>query len=75
MNKKSDFAGVFYPAEQEELNNVLESYKQDITVDYRTKAIIVPHAGYAYSGHAAMAGFQYLEPSENIFIIGPSHHF
>ena len=28
MNKQSDFAGIFYPAEQEELNNLLESYKQ-----------------------------------------------
>ena len=75
MNKQSDFAGIFYPAEQEELNNLLESYKQKDIFDYRTKAIIVPHAGYIYSGHAAMSAFQYLEPSENVFIIGPSHHF
>ncbi len=75
MNKQNDFAGIFYPAEQEELNNLLESYKQKDIIDYRTKAIIVPHAGYIYSGHAAMSAFQYLEPSENIFIIGPSHHY
>ena len=74
MNKKADFAGIFYPDNQEALNSLLESYKQEITVDFRSKAIIVPHAGYIYSGHAAMAAFQYLEPSENIFIIAPSHH-
>lgn len=74
MNKKATFAGMFYPNSQEELNRLLESYKEEITTDYGTKAIIVPHAGYAYSGHAAMAGFQYLEPSENIFIMAPSHH-
>ena len=74
MNKKAMFAGSFYPENPEELNKLLDSYKQDIQIDYRSKAIIVPHAGYIFSGHAAMAGFQYLEPSENIFIIAPSHH-
>lgn len=74
MNKKATFAGTFYPDSPEELNKLLESYKEEIVTEYRTKAIIVPHAGYAFSGHAAMAGFQYLEPSENIFIIAPSHH-
>ena len=74
MNKQTDFSGIFYPSEPEEINAVLNSYKQDIKIDYKSKAIIVPHAGYAYSGHAAMAGFQYLEPAENIFVIAPSHH-
>lgn len=73
MNKKAVFAGTFYPENPDELTNLLDSYKQDVKIDYKSKAIIVPHAGYIYSGHAAMAGFQYLEPSENIFIIAPSH--
>lgn len=73
MNKKSSFAGSFYPEKPEELNNLLNSFKEEQTFDYKSKAIIVPHAGYAYSGHAAMAAFQHLEPSENIFIIAPSH--
>ena len=74
MNKKAVYAGSFYPQDPEELHKLLDSYKEDRQVEYRSKAIIVPHAGYMYSGHAAMAGFQYLEPGENIFIIAPSHH-
>ena len=74
MNKKAVFAGSFYPENPEELTKLLNSCKQDIKIDYRSKAIIVPHAGYIYSGHAAMSAFQYLEPNENIFIIAPSHH-
>lgn len=74
MNKKSDFAGIFYPDNPEELTKLLDSYKEQPDADYKSKAVIVPHAGYVYSGHAAMAGFQYLEPNENIFIIAPSHH-
>ena len=74
MNKSPKFAGSFYPEKPEELTNLLNSYKQDIEINYKSKAIIVPHAGIAYSGHAAMSGYQRLEFNENIFIIAPSHH-
>lgn len=74
MNKSPVFAGSFYPEKPEELTNLLNSYKHDLDVEYKSKAIIVPHAGIYYSGYAAMAGFQHLEASENIFIIAPSHH-
>ena len=69
MNKSPVFAGSFYPEKPEELTNLLNSYKHDLDVEYKSKAIIVPHAGIYYSGYAAMAGFQHLEASENIFII------
>ena len=74
MNKSPVYAGSFYPEKPEELTNLLNSYRQDIKDEYKSKAIIVPHAGVVYSGYAAMAGFQHLELSENIFIIAPSHH-
>ena len=74
MNKNFEFAGSFYPEKSEELNNLLNSYKQESVVEYKSKAIIVPHAGVMYSGYAAMAAFQQLEINENIFIIAPSHH-
>ncbi len=73
MDKKAVFAGTFYPENPEELTNLLESYKVGAQSNFYSKAIIVPHAGYVYSGHAAMAGFLHLEVSENIFIIAPSH--
>ncbi len=74
MNKKPEFAGSFYPEKAEELTNLLNSYKQELHFPCKSKAIIVPHAGVYYSGHAAMAGFQHLEFNDNIFIIAPSHH-
>lgn len=74
MNKSPVFAGSFYPAIADELTNLLNSYKQNINIEYKSKAIIVPHAGVYYSGYAAMAGFQRLDINENIFIIAPSHH-
>ena len=74
MNKNAVFAGSFYPEKAEEITNLLNSYKNSEKVEFKSKAIIVPHAGVYYSGHAAMAGFQHLEYSDNIFIIAPSHH-
>jgi len=74
MNKSPSFAGTFYPEKSEELTNLLNSFKQDIKIEYKSKAIIVPHAGVIYSGYAAMAAYQRLDFNENIFIIAPSHH-
>jgi len=74
MNKSPNFAGTFYPEKAEELTNLLNSYRQEINIEYKSKAIIVPHAGVYYSGYAAMAGFQRLELCENVFVIAPSHH-
>ncbi len=76
MNKTAEFAGTFYPAESENLTELLNSFKNtDCGNDYKSKAVIVPHAGYVYSGHAAMTAFEHLDASENIFIIAPSHHY
>lgn len=74
MNKRPSFAGSFYPEKAEEITNLLNLYKVSNDVNYKSKAVIVPHAGINYSGHAAMAGYQHLELNENIFIIAPSHH-
>ncbi len=74
MNKEASFAGTFYPDGSEELNSLINSFKENTKIEYKSKAIIVPHAGLIYSGHAAMAGFLHLDFSETIFIIAPSHH-
>ena len=74
MNKEPLYAGSFYPADADELNRLLDSYKEPDKIKYKSKAIIVPHAAYMYSGHAAMSAYQCFEPSENIFIIAPSHN-
>lgn len=74
MNKLPVFLGSFYPERPDELTNLLNSYMQEEKILYKSKAVIVPHAGVYYSGHAAMRAFQHLELNENIFIIAPSHH-
>lgn len=70
-------AGKFYTSDKAELLAQLDyfSHNNSYDYDYKTRAIIVPHAGYIYSGQLASEGFQYLDKNvKNIFIIAPSHY-
>jgi hypothetical protein len=75
------FAGSWYPANEEKLENSVEEYlnnSQKVDFNGRIKAIIVPHAGYIYSGQIAATAFKQLDEEngyENIFLIGPSHKY
>lgn len=73
-------AGSFYPREKATLTNQLKTFfkvfrKQKVLDD--VAAIIVPHAGYVFSGEVAASAFATINPDkeyEHIFIIGPSHY-
>jgi len=74
-------SGSFYPSGSEKLRSELEGYFASFgrpEAGLRVRAIIVPHAGYVYSGHTAAAAFAAV-PSEtvydNIFLIGVSHRY
>ena len=72
-------AGLFYPASRSELDRMLAdlfSRALPSPVAGDVVAIIVPHAGYVYSGEVAASGYNTIDRTkrfENIFIIGPSH--
>ena len=75
--RKSVCAGSWYPADKEELrmtiDELLAEYK---SADIHPKAIIVPHAGYFYSGKTAAAAFSRISPSvKKIILLGTSHHY
>lgn len=70
-------AGKFYTSDKNELLAQLDYFEENNSHDYycKTRAIIVPHAGYIYSGQLASTGFQYLDRNvKNVFIIGPPHY-
>ncbi len=71
-------AGAFYPAGPEELRNMIEvflSKAQDIAAPGRLRGMVVPHAGYIYSGPTAAYGYKALlkEKIKKAIILGPSH--
>ena len=75
--KKPSVAGMFYPKDKEELQQQIEYFKQinKNTYEYKTRAVIVPHAGLIYSGRLAYEGISQIDGNiKNIFIFGPSHH-
>lgn len=75
--KSANCAGKFYPSERSELLALLDNFYSKSKNDsgYFSRAIIVPHAGYIFSGELAMKGYMYLNPeSQNIFIFAPSHY-
>ena len=71
-------AGAFYPANATTLENQISNlFKKAIKVpETDVAALIVPHAGYVFSGEVAASAYAKLNRQErykNIFIIGPSH--
>lgn len=72
--KKTSAAGTFYPQDKEELKKLIKSFASEKICDMSSRAVIVPHAGYSYSGELTYKGLNYLDKSvKNIFIIAPSH--
>ena len=86
--KLPSVAGAFYPADKEELIQMLKSFEEKVKeeIDYfigthdieEIKALISPHAGYIYSGIVAMYGYKLLKKLkidlEKALIVGPSHY-
>lgn len=71
-------AGLFYPEEPHELRAVVQRYLDAAPHGgERPKALIVPHAGYPYSGPIAAAAYCRLvgldPPVRRVVLAGPSH--
>jgi hypothetical protein len=68
MEKKS-----WYPQDKEELNSLLSHFigKRQ---EKKIHGIIVPHAGYSYSGKIAGKAFSILPKKEKAIILAPSHY-
>ncbi len=71
-------AGQFYEADPVRLRRqILELIKSnpEATPHPGAVAILVPHAGYAYSGHVAAAAYQAIKnlSIDHVLLLGPSH--
>jgi len=73
-------SGLFYPANPQELHALLHGYlsqAQPGQPGTPPKALIVPHAGYVYSGPVAASAYALLEPLKSVItrviLLGPAH--
>ena len=79
--RKPAVAGSFYPAEKSELRKMIDYFLKnaiDTDIEGKLKGLVVPHAGYIYSGSVAGVGYKLLKESaphtKYAILIGPSHH-
>lgn len=81
MNKnRMSFAGTFYPALKEEVLEYFTMFEQNqkkISLDINPRAMIVPHAGYIFSGQVANTAYSLCKDTKakRIIVIGPSHRY
>jgi len=83
-DRKMSVAGSFYPASPDEINEMIDHFNAtleehpDLLGRFDTlvsSAVIVPHAGWIYSGFTANIAFRILPHAnpKTVVVIGPSH--
>jgi AmmeMemoRadiSam system protein B/AmmeMemoRadiSam system protein A len=73
----STLAGRWYPSDADTLSKQVAALfqKTDVNSSENVVALILPHAGYQYSGRVAAMGLQSLgKKYKRIVVIGPSHY-
>jgi MEMO1 family protein len=83
--REAQFAGQFYPANKSELTNQLtgffEQAKNLATIQTPNKplqALIVPHAGYIFSGQVAASAYHLIPENtiyKRVFVLASSHRY
>ncbi|BBE30385.1 MEMO1 family protein [Tepiditoga spiralis] len=79
MIRRARFSGSFYPQNIEKLNELMNFYYDNIKLCNKYSepiGIIVPHAGYIYSGKIAALAYKKIFNTSNfkrVFLIGPNH--
>jgi hypothetical protein len=77
--REAAVAGSFYPAEKAELSAMIKKFlTQAKNFHIKPSCIVVPHAGYVYSGQIAAAAYKQLLNLEQkrwkVILLGPSHY-
>lgn len=83
LTREPAVAGAFYPSDREALRKAVRAYLEEGRRRLpgagvaAPKALIVPHAGYVYSGPIAGSAYATLAPQrdriERVVLLGPSH--
>lgn len=78
--KAPNAAGTFYPDNKEQLAGIIDGFLDSANpegVNADVFALILPHAGYGFSGKTASFGYKLIKGKnyKTVIIIGPSHYF
>jgi AmmeMemoRadiSam system protein B/AmmeMemoRadiSam system protein A len=75
-NRPPAVAGAFYAADPTVLRSQVDGFLEAGEGTASVRALVVPHAGYVYSGAVAGKAFAGVDASSTrrVILIGPSHH-
>ncbi|MBW6509757.1 MAG: AmmeMemoRadiSam system protein B [Desulfuromonadales bacterium] len=74
MIRQPVVAGLFYPASAIELTRQLTSFIATVEQQQIATAVVLPHAGYVYSGDVAGAVISRIKVPQQVILLGPNHH-
>jgi AmmeMemoRadiSam system protein B len=79
MKLKPVVAGSFYPGKVSTLQKMLDDFCREedtLTLSGEPVGLLLPHAGYVYSGSVAAKGYRALAPFKPSLVVvaGPSHY-
>jgi AmmeMemoRadiSam system protein B len=73
MKRNPTVAGYFYPESPADLKATLAKYIDNTAPKEEVIGLLMPHAGYIYSGAVAGAAISRVKFKDTFIIIGPSH--
>ncbi len=72
MIRRPAVAGAFYDSDPAKLKRIVRGFLKE-GPKAKARGVMVPHAGYVYSGAVAGEVFSRIEPAETFIILGPNH--
>ncbi|MDD3296638.1 MAG: AmmeMemoRadiSam system protein B [Candidatus Omnitrophica bacterium] len=73
MIRKAVFSGQFYPEASRDITKFIESLGYSRSLKISAKGIILPHAGYVYSGKVAVSAASKIAGRKTVLALGPNH--
>jgi MEMO1 family protein len=78
--RPSPIAGMWYPGKADSLRHDVQTYLSQVQVERikgRIQGLLVPHAGFRFSGQVAAHAFRYIEgmAPELVVVLSPHHRY
>ena len=67
------YAGQFYPGDPESLRRTVRSFLREPETPMKARAVVVPHAGYIYSGSVTGKVLSAIRLPRRTILLGPNH--
>jgi MEMO1 family protein len=71
--RKPSVAGQFYPANSDDLSELISSFRGKLGQKQDVLGCVLPHAGYIYSGSVATQTLAGVNIKDTVILLGPNH--